>query len=249
MERPRRAAGGPAVTALATAAGRLLRTGTGALVIIGLATIVALALLVVSGRSEPFDATVIGFIRDPALDAALAPLRPITELGSTGAVTLVAFVTFLVGVLIGPWLHGLIGALTIALASIGNQLFKATVARERPAILEPIVVEHGFSFPSGHSALSMAAYGILGVLVMRSRLPRPVRRGIAAGLAILILLVGVSRVYLGVHYPTDVLAGWTAGALIVLIYARLTRGVSLEPAATAVDADPTGSRSDPPAPG
>ncbi len=237
------------MTALATAASRLLRTGTGALVIIGLATIVALALLVVSGRSEPFDATLIGFIRDPALDAALAPLRPITELGSTGAVILVAFVTFLIGVLIGPWLHGLVGALTIALTSIGNQLFKATVARERPAILEPIVVEHGFSFPSGHAAISMVAYGVLAVLVLRSRLPLAVRRGVAAGLAILILLVGVSRVYLGVHYPTDVLAGWTAGALIVLIYARLTRGVSLAPAAAAVDADPEGSRSDPPAPG
>lgn len=237
------------MTAVGAAARRILRSGTAALVVIGLLTIVALALLVVSGRSEVFDSAVIGFVRQPALHAVLSPLGVITELGSTAGVILVAIGTFALGVLIGPWLHGLIGALTIALASIGNQLLKATVARERPALLEPIVVEHGFSFPSGHSALGMVAYGILGVLVMRSRLPLAVRRGIVLVLAIVIVLVGLSRIWLGVHYPTDVLAGWMAGALIVLVYARLTRGVSPERAAAAVDADPAASRSDRPAPG
>jgi undecaprenyl-diphosphatase len=150
---------------------------------------------------------------------------------------------------IGPWRHGLIGALTIGLASVINQAVKAFVARERPALLEPIVVEHGFSFPSGHAALGMVAYGVLGVLIMRSRLPLAVRRGIVVMLGVLIVLIGVSRIWLGVHYPTDVIAGWTAGAVIVLVYARLTRGVSLEPAETAVDVDPATPRSDPPATG
>ena len=118
-----------------------------------------------------------------------------------------------------------------------------------PDLLEPIVVEHGFSFPSGHAALSMVAYGVLGVLVMRSRLPIAVRRVIVVALGVLVLLIGLSRVWLGVHYPTDVLAGWTAGATIVLVYARLTRSVSPEPAAAAVDVDPAAQRSDPPAPG
>lgn len=226
-----------------------LRSRTLTLVIIGLATIVALALLVVTRWSDPFDDAVIRFVRQPALNAVLAPLDVITELGATGAVTLVAFITLLLGTLVGPWLHGLVGALTIALASIGNQLFKVTIARERPVLLDPIVAEHGFSFPSGHSALSTVAYGILGVLVMRSRLPLAVRRGIVVALGILIFLVGVSRIWLGVHYPTDVLAGWTGGAVIVLLYARFTRGVSPQPAAAAAAADPAGSRSDPPAPG
>jgi membrane-associated phospholipid phosphatase len=95
----------------------------------------------------------------------------------------------------------------------------------------------------------MVAYGVLGVLVMRSRLPLGVRLGVAAVLAVVILLVGLSRVWLGVHYPTDVLAGWTAGAVIVLVYARLTRSVSPEPAAAAVDVDRAAPRSDPPVPG
>ena len=215
----------------------------------GLGVVTLLAIAVTTGVSDGFDAAVIGVVRSDALDAPLSPLRWITELGSTGAVTLVAIVAIVLGVLIGPWLHGLAGAVTIALASLGNQWIKAFIARNRPDLLEPVLAERGFSFPSGHALLSMVAYGVLGVLVMRSRLPIAVRRGVVVTLGLVVLLVGLSRVWLGVHYPTDVLAGWTTGAVIVLVYARLTRSVSPEPAAAAVDADQAGQRSDPPAPG
>ncbi len=231
------------------AARSVLGSGTPRLVLVGVVIIIALGMAVVTGGSEPFDQAVIDLVRADAARALLSPLRWITELGSTGGVTLVAIITFLMGVVIGPWRHGLIGALTIGLASAANQVLKSFVARERPALLEPIVVEHGFSFPSGHAALSMVAYGVLGVLIMRSRLPPAVRRGIVVTLGILVVLIGISRIWLGVHYPTDVLAGWTAGAIIVLVYARLTRGVSLEPAEAAVDVDPATPRSDPPATG
>jgi len=215
----------------------------------GVALVVLLALAVTRGITEAFDHAVIEAIRADELHDLLSPLRAITELGSTRTVALVAVLTIVVGVLIGPWLHGLIGAVAIGLASLGNQALKAVIARARPDLLDPIVEERGFSFPSGHSALGMVAWGILAVLVMRSRLPIAVKRVIVAVLAVLIVLIGLSRIWLGVHYPTDVLAGWTAGAVIVLIYARVTRRVSPEPAAVAVDADPAVPRSDPPAAG
>ena len=215
----------------------------------GVGIVVLLAIAVTSGISDPFDRSIIEAVRAEGLRDVLSPLRAITELGSTGAVTAVAILTLLVGVLIGPWLHGVLGAVAISLASLGNEALKAVIARARPDLLDPIVAERGFSFPSGHSALGMAAWGILGVLVMRSRLPLGVRRGIVAVLVVLIVLIGLSRIWLGVHYPTDVLAGWTAGAVIVLVYARLTRRVSPEPAAAAVDAGPERPRSGRPAPG
>ena len=215
----------------------------------GAALVALLAVAVTTGAGAGFDRSVIELVRAPELRTVLSPLRAITELGSTGAVTAVAILTLVLGVLIGPWLHGLIGAITIALASVGNQALKELVARARPDLLEPIVEARGFSFPSGHSALGMAAWGIFGVLVMRSRMPLAVRRGIVALLAVVVLLIGLSRVWLGVHYPTDVLAGWTAGAVVVLVYARLTRRVSPEPAAAALDVDQGTPRSDPPAAG
>jgi len=214
-----------------------------------MAIVTMLAVAVSADLTDQFDRAVTEVVRADGLMTILSPLRWITELGSTGAVIVVAAITFLVGLLVGPWLHGLFGAITIGLASAANELVKAFMARARPDLLEPIVIERGFSFPSGHALLSMVGYGVLGVLVMRSRLPLGVRRGVVAVLGLLILLIGASRVWLGVHYPTDVLAGWTAGAVIVLVYARLTRSVSPEPAAAAVDADPAVPRSDPPGPG
>lgn len=226
-----------------------LAFSTALLALGGLAIVLALSLVVVSGLGQGFDHAIIGFVRGPELSMALAPLRPITELGSTWAVSLVALLTVAVGVAIGPWIHGLIGAAVIAMASVGNSLLKAVIARERPDLLEPILMERGFSFPSGHAALGMVAWGVLAVLLNRSRLPTEVRRGLVVGLGVLVFLIGLSRVWLGVHYPTDVLAGWTAGAVVVLLFARLTRGVPREPAAVAVDADPAAPRSDRPGPG
>jgi undecaprenyl-diphosphatase len=217
------------------------------LVVGGLAVVAVIAALVVMGATAPIDHAVIDAVRAPELAPHLTVLRPITELGSWWAVTIVALVTMAAGIAIGPWIHGVIGAAVILLASIANSILKVLIARDRPDLLEPIVVERGFSFPSGHSATGMVAWGILAVLISRSRLPVAARRAIVIGAAVIIFLVGVSRIWLGVHYPTDVMAGWIAGATIVLVYAEITRAVSREPAAAAVDADPAAPRSDPPA--
>ena len=222
---------------------------TATLLLGGVMLFVGLAVLVMTDASDAFDRVIIGGIRDPAASNALAFLGPLTELGSTGAVAIVALLTFALGAAIGPWRHGLIGAVTIGVAALGLEMVKAGVARARPDALEPIIVEHGFSFPSGHATLSMVAYGVLAVLISRSRLPQGVRTAAVVGLALLIVAIGISRIWLGVHYPTDVLAGWTAGWVIVLLYASLTRGVSREPAEAAADADPAAQRSDRPAAG
>jgi undecaprenyl-diphosphatase len=215
----------------------------------GLLVVAMLAIGVSTDAVDPFDRAVIDVVRAQELRAVGWPLRWVTELGSTGAVTMVALLTALVGVLIGPWRHGVIGAAVIGLASAGNQALKAFIARARPDLLEPVVVEHGFSFPSGHSLLGMVAWGILAVLVSRSRMPTGARHGLVVAIALLVFLIGLSRIWLGVHFPSDVLAGWTAGAVIVLLYARLTRRVSPAPAAAAVDVDPGPPRSDPPGAG
>jgi undecaprenyl-diphosphatase len=164
-------------------------------------------------------------------------------------VTVIAILCLAIGALIGPWRHGVVAAAVIGLTALGVELVKAVVARERPEILEPILVERGFSFPSGHATLSMTAYGVLTVLVWRSRLADGAKVVITGLVAILVLAIGLSRVWFGVHFPSDVLAGWIVGGVIVLLFADLTREVPTEPAAVAVDADRAAQRSDPPAAG
>ncbi len=213
----------------------------------GIAVVVGLAILIVADLTDAFDLAIIDALRSPLMGDLLSPLRAITELGSTGAVIAVAGIAFAFAAAIGPWRHGLIAAITILVASIANSALKVAIRRERPDLLDPLIVERGFSFPSGHSALGMVAYGILAVLVSRSRLPKPWRTAIIVALGALVALIGISRIWLGVHYPTDVLAGWAAGGVIVLAYVALTRQVSPEPAAGAVDVDPAAQRSDRPA--
>lgn len=215
-----------------------MATRTPALAASGVIFVVTLALLVMADLTDPFDHAVIGAVREPALFDILSFLRPVTELGGTAAVTAVAILTLAVGALIGPWRHGALGAATIGAASLGLAIAKRTVARERPDVLDPLIVEHGFSFPSGHATLSMTSYGVLAVIVARSRLPPAVRIGLIGAVGVLVFLIGLSRIWIGVHYPTDVLAGWTTGAVVVLIFAASTRGVSAERAEIAIDAPP-----------
>lgn len=111
------------------------------------------------------------------------------------------------------WRSAVALGVSFVLAQVAVQAIKVLIERPRPEQ----AVDHasGFSFPSAHSATAMAIYATLAVIGMRrTRGPVRIAIGLAAGLVI--LAVGVTRVYLGAHYPTDVLAGWMAGAVVVL---------------------------------
>jgi undecaprenyl-diphosphatase len=194
-----------------------------AVVSLGAVALVLLTVGVVTGATDPRDSAVIHVIRDPAWHDALAPLRYVTALASTLAVAAVGVGAVLFGRAVGQPRRGLEAALTILLALLANTLFKLAIARSRPELLEPLVTEDGYSFPSGHTAVGTVTYGVLAVLVARSRLAAPVRAAAVAALACLVLLIGMSRIWLGVHYPTDVLAGFVLGGMVVTGYAWHSR--------------------------
>ena len=207
------------------------------------------ALLVASGITDPIDEAITAIVRAPELHDALAPLAQVTELGSTWAVIGVGALVLLTGFLGGRPRDGAAGALAIAIGALTIETLKRLTARARPELLDPIVEAVGYSFPSGHTANATIAYGVLGILVARLQWPTPIRVAIEFVLGAIVFGVGLSRVWLGVHYPTDVVAGWLLGGTIVLIYAALTLPASPEPAAAAADADPAAQRSDRPAAG
>ncbi len=121
----------------------------------------------------------------------------------------------------------LVAAYAITDATVA--IAKLIVSRPRPD--ESLTEASGFSFPSGHSAMSMAVYGCLAFALARACRGFP-RAACVVGGALLVAAIGLSRIYLGVHYPSDVLAGWITGAAIViatwLVASRLR---ALEPAA------------------
>ena len=97
-----------------------------------------------------------------------------------------------------------------------DSAIKLLVGRARPATeyAENMIIRTN-SFPSGHSAGSMIAYGLLAYLAW-NLLPQPWNYIVAVILALLIILIGISRVYLGAHFPSDVVAGWLLGAVVLL---------------------------------
>jgi membrane-associated phospholipid phosphatase len=210
--------------------------------------VAAIAALVTTDLSDPIDLALIRAVRDPGLVAPLSFLRQVTELGSTTAMSILAIVLLVAELLARrPW-SGIAAAATIGLASLGNELVKGLIERTRPDLIQPIVAERGYSFPSGHAALSMVGYGVAAVLVARSGAPGAIKVAAIVAAGCLVALIGISRVYLGAHFPTDVLAGWLAGGAVVLLYAWLSPG-SKAPAGAPAAEDPAGQRSDPPVTG
>jgi membrane-associated phospholipid phosphatase len=92
-----------------------------------------------------------------------------------------------------------------------NTFVKELIARPRPVWDDPIVSEHTFAFPSGHAMESLLVYGFLTLVLCPALSRRQARAAFAIGAASLIGLIGFSRVFLGVHYPSDVLGGYTIG--------------------------------------
>ena len=105
----------------------------------------------------------------------------------------------------------------IVIITILNQLLKRILQRPRPTEFR-IVEETGYSFPSGHSMVSMAFYGYLIYLIYRYIKNKYVKWTLITILSILICLIGISRIYLGVHYASDIIGGYLTSIIYMLIY-------------------------------
>ncbi len=161
----------------------------------------------------PFDYALLTFMdqhQNPILTKAAAFLA---FLGSPPTVVGIALVAALAG-LVWKKVRGAAWTLPIAVIGAGIiiQSVKMVVQRPRPSLYPHLLKESGFSFPSGHSLIAMVVYGLLGYFALGLVKNQAGRLAIRIVTVLLVFLIGISRVYVQVHYPTDVLAGWTAGA-------------------------------------
>lgn len=150
--------------------------------------------------------------------------RDITSLGSIAVLGIVSFVVAAYLLLA----KSRAAALLVLVAVLGglaiNSLLKIQFARPRPDLFVPAAKVFTASFPSGHAAYSAITYMTLAALLARTTESRRLRIYFVAVAVTLTFFIGVSRVYLGVHYPTDVLAGWCVGsAWALLCWTIMTR--------------------------
>lgn len=180
---------------------------------------VGLAFLVSGDAGRSFDDSVLLALRlsgDPSAPAGpswmLYFIRNLTALGGWPLLTLLSVLLTVFLVLRRRWLDiALLFSVLIGQSVIVSNL-KKLFARERPDVVPHLYAATSYSFPSGHAASATAFYLVLAVLFIRTASAKNEKIAAAVATVTIVFLVGFSRIYLGVHYPTDVMAGWSFGA-------------------------------------
>lgn len=182
-----------------------------------------------SGETLAFDLAVRNAIHGWASSPLTIAMRVVTDTGEP--VTLIV-----IAIVFGGWfsLRGQLRlAVVLAVSTIGAvaacQGLEVICRRPRPLAFFGYTEPMTYSFPSGHATTSICFYGLLAILVCGATRSVARRRAIWAAAAVLILLIGFSRVYLGVHYPADVLGGYTLGIVWLLGVVPATAGRWLRP--------------------
>lgn len=177
-----------------------------------------LASEVVEGDTLAFDRTILIRVRaaTEGHDAFRETLRrlmlDVTTLGNNGLLTLIALLAVGFLIVAGKKRLGGLLALGITAGAAASGLLKLAYARPRPDVVAHLVDVNTASFPSGHAMNSAVVYLTMAVLLARGQKQRGARLYIIGVGVMLTLMIGLSRIYLGVHWPTDVLVGWIFGA-------------------------------------
>ncbi|MEO9782222.1 MAG: phosphatase PAP2 family protein [Sedimentitalea sp.] len=201
------------------------------IIVVAVWTLAELTDEVVEGSTRNLDRDILLLLRAPSdLSDPIGPWwleemgRDITALGGVAVLTLTTLIVSMFFLLLRRWASVLYILVTVGGGILISSIAKDYFDRPRPDLVPHDAIVHTASFPSGHAMMAAIVYLSLGVLIARVQ-PRFVLKLYVMSVAILLtLFVGVSRIYMGVHWPTDVAAGWLAGgawAMICLIVARI----------------------------
>ena len=168
---------------------------------------------------------------DPWIQSAVLQLRDPMVTRLLTLLTYTANWQFITGVclilLILPWTRrfpGLILSASPLFSTLLYKLIKEILQRPRPEEALHLIQQGGFSFPSGHAMTGLVFYGLVLYFFLSSIKNSSTRRVLLSVGVVYIFFIGFSRIYLGVHYPSDVLAGWCLGGLQLMLILRLPVG-------------------------
>lgn len=194
----------------------LITFGVAALGFLGFA---AVAEDLMEGETHAFDKAILLWMRAPEnLSDPVGPtwfesgVADITALGGYAIITLIVIASMIYLFAMGRWRNALIVLGAVISGTLLSTFLKLGFDRPRPDLVEHLTHATSSSFPSGHATLSAVVYLTLGLLMARAHKRLRIRILIIVGALAVTMLVGISRVYLGVHWPSDVLAGWCLGA-------------------------------------
>jgi len=167
-----------------------------------------------------FDSTIYSYLSRYISKNLTWVMKAVSDLGSAPVLIAIAISGFIILRKSKKYYYSKVIMINLVAVWVLNDTFKVVFHRQRPDILR-LVEAGGFSFPSGHSMISMGFYGFL-IYLCNVNIEKGWERRIAVFLmSLLILFIGISRIYLGVHYASDVLAGFSAGLAWLVIFITL----------------------------
>ena len=164
-----------------------------------------------------FDTVIFNTIRSIRTDVVTNMFKVITEFGSAFVLILITVLSLLV---LKNKKIGIMIAFNLTTVGIMNQVLKHIIQRPRP-IENRLIEQGGYSFPSGHSMASMAFYGLIIYFIFKNVKDKRIRNTLCILLSILIVLIGASRIYLGVHYASDVIAGFVISIAYLSVFTAI----------------------------
>lgn len=185
------------------------------LLFISLAIFALILINVLNGSIVWFDNSIYSALISLKSDFMTGFFKTITKFADEEPLILIAIVCLIV---IKNRKIGASISVNLVTSAFVNHLIKEIVQRPRPPIEFRMVEESSFSFPSGHAMTSATFYGLIIYFVFKNVKNNKVRNIICTVLSLLIFLIGISRIYLGVHYASDVLAGFAFGIIYLVLY-------------------------------
>lgn len=186
---------------------------------ISLIIFIILSILVLSKKDIAIDALVYNKISPLIKNNLTNNVKLLTYLGS--GVVVIGITVFVI-IFFKNKKYGLFLSIDLVLITIIQIILKNIFTRSRPLDIG-LIKEKGYSFPSGHSLTSMAFYGLIIYLIYNSKLKRQEKIIYITLFSIFILIVGLSRIYLGVHFFTDVVGGFTFSICFLIVYTSIIK--------------------------
>ncbi len=185
---------------------------------------------VMEAESDHFDSTILLAFRQPGDPSTgigpswlPAAVGDITALGGFAVLTLMVLLTVAFLALQRKWGSALLVFISSTGGALLSTLLKSFFQRARPTVVPHLTEVTSLSFPSGHSMISAVIYLTLGALLASTTKDRKLKAFFLISALLITIMVGLTRIYLGVHFPTDVLAGWCAGTTWALLCVTIAR--------------------------
>jgi len=180
---------------------------------------IILGILVLTKNDIYLDSIIYNFISKYISDDLTYVIRNLTHIGGAAVVISITVLTL---ILFKNKKYGIFMSIDLILITILQYLLKYAFLRNRPVDIN-LIEETGYSFPSGHSLTAMAFYGFIIYLIYTSKLSKKSKSIFITLFSILILITGLSRVYLGVHFFTDVVGAFSFSLAFLIIYTHVIK--------------------------